>query len=83
MYQYHTCIRDEMNRDIPLTSICRDHMKVHFSFSNKFAVDIPERDHWLDECKHSIPVTAMTVFNDGSRGSSGVGAGISFNGLSE
>jgi len=25
----------------------------------------------------------MTVFTDGSRGSSGVGAGISFNGLSE
>lgn len=46
-------------------------------------VNIPERDHWLDDRKYSLPMTTITAFTDGSRSSSVVGAVISFNLLSE
>jgi len=75
----HTCIQDEMQQNIPVAGMCRDYMIPHFSFENQFAVNIPEREHWLDDDYHPIPPSSQTVYTDGSGGVLGTGAGICFN----
>ena len=80
----HTCIQDEMQQNVPVAGMCRDYMIPHFSFENQLAVDIPEREHWLDDDHHPwhlIPPSSQTVYTDGSGGVLGTGAGICFNGL--
>ena len=62
----HTCIQDEMQQNIPVAGMCRDYTIPHFSFENQFAVDIPEREHWLDDDHHPIPPSSQTVYTDGS-----------------
>ena len=70
-----------MQQNIPVAGMCRDYMIPHFSFENQFAVDIPERVHWLDDDHHLIPPSSQTVYTDGSWGVLRTGAGICFNGL--
>jgi len=70
-----------MQQNIPVAGMCRDYMIPHFSVENQFAVDIPEREHWLDDDHHPIPPSLQTVYTDGSGGVLGTGAGICFNGL--
>ena len=79
----HTCIQNEMQQNIPVAGMCRDYMipVPHFSFEKQFAVDIPEREHWLDDDYHPIPPSSQTVYTDGSGGVLGTGGSICFNGL--
>ena len=62
----HTCIQDEMQQNIPVACMCRDYMIPHFSFEKQFAVDIPEKEHWLDDDHHPIPPSSQIVYTDGS-----------------
>jgi len=82
-YMLHTSIHDRLKENIPISSVCGDYMKPHFSFDNKFHVHIPQREDWFDDDRIPVPSNSIAIYTDGSGGSQGLGAGIFFNELSE